>query len=146
MPRPSAPNPAPHPIHARSLQSVIPRLRRRLVQDVGRRLAQPRPLAAEADVADARDVLVAVAEVVREEEHEAVHLGEERAPDGDLLHVRRLRELERLDGPGVLGGGEVEVVAVDVQVEGSWCRGRGGGAEEDGVEFDLGGEAVCIFV
>ena len=112
---------------------MIPRLRRRLIEYVCRRLAQDGPLAAETHVADPAHVLVAVGEVVLEEEHDAVHFAKERALDGDLLHVRRLRELKRLDGVGLLRGGEVEVVAVDEDLErpgGGW---RGRCAEEDGM-------------
>lgn len=94
---------------------MIPRLRRGLVQDIRGSLAQTRPLALEADVADARDVVAA--KVVDEEEHQPLHLAEQRALDGDLLHVRRLRQLQHLHRLGVLGRREVQVVAVDVEVE-----------------------------
>lgn len=121
-----SPNAAPHLVDARPLDLVIPRLRGRLVDDVGRRLAQLGPLALEAHVAHARDVLVAVAKVVDEEEAQPLHLAEEGALDGDLLHGRRLRQLQLLHGLEVLGRREVEVVAVDVQVQRLGRRGGGG--------------------
>lgn len=134
---PSPANVAAHLVDAGALEGVVPRLGRRLVDDVGGRPAQPRPLAPEADVADARDVLGAVPEVVGQEEAQPLHLAEEGALDGYLLDLGGLGELERLHGLQVLGGGEVEVVAVDEEVAGP--RGRVGrrGPEEDGVQLDL---------
>lgn len=103
---------------------MIAGVRRRLIYDVSRRAAELHPLALEAKVADAGLVLVAIGEVVDEEEGEALDAAEEGALDGDLLDLGGARELELLGGRGVLGGGEVEVVAVDEDLEGA--RGGGG--------------------
>ena len=120
---------------------MITRVRRGLVQDVGRGSAQLHPLALEADVRDPGDVLVAVAKVVGEEERQPAHLAEEGALDRQLLDVRGSRQLKGLRGLGFLGGGKVDLFAVDEDFEG-FGRGRGvGGAEGDGVELDLAGEA-----
>lgn len=132
--------PNPHPLHL-----MIPRIRRRLIKYILRRPPQRRPLAAEAEVRDARDVLVAVAKVVGEEERQAAHGVEARAPHGEFLDLRGLAELKGLGRRGVVGRGEVDVVPVEEDVQGLGGRGGGGGAQEDGVEFYLGGEAggVC---
>lgn len=66
--RPPASDPTPHLVHVCPLDLVIARVGRRLVEDIRRRPAQLHPLALEAHVRDARDVLFAVPEVVREEE------------------------------------------------------------------------------
>lgn len=71
-----------------------------------------------------------------------MHLAEQRPLDGYLLHVRRLRQLELLHGGRVLGRREVHVVPVDVDVERLGRRRARGCAQEDGVQFDLGREAV----
>lgn len=115
--RPPPSNATPHLIHIRPLHLVIPRLRSRLIDDVRRRLAQSRPLALEAQVTDPRHVLVAVAKVVHEEQHQPLDAAKRRALDGDLLDFRRLRELQDLHRRGIVGGGKVDVVAVDVEVQ-----------------------------
>ena len=74
---------------------MISGLRRRLIKNVIRRLAQPRPLPLEPNITDPRDIL---AEVVLEEQHQTLHLAEERPLDGDLLDVGCLAEFEGLCG------------------------------------------------
>lgn len=69
---------------------MIPRLRCRLVDDIRRCLAQSCPLALEANVADARDVLVTVAKVVGEKEAQALDFAKECSLDGNFLNVRCL--------------------------------------------------------
>ena len=75
------------------------------------------------------------------EEGQPLHLTKERALDGYVLHVGRLRELKQLRGAGLLGGGEVEVVAVDEDLEGARGRLGVGCAQLDGVQLYLAGEA-----
>lgn len=66
---------------------MIPGLRRRLVDDVRRCLAQSCPLALEANIADTRDILVTVAKVVGEKETQALDFAKERPLDGDFLNI-----------------------------------------------------------
>lgn len=136
----SASNPTAHLIDAGALESMIARPRGALVDDVGRGPPQGGPLPLEAEIAHPRDVLIAVAKVVREEQRQALDLAEEGALDGDVLDVGGLGELEGLGGLGLLGRGEVEVVAVEEQTEGLGRAGGGRGAQEEGVELYLGGK------
>ena len=53
-----------------------------------------------------------------------------------------LRDGESLRGLEVRRGGEVDVVAVVVDFEGSGTAGGGGGSYEDGVQLQDAGEAV----
>ena len=124
--RSPASNPASHLVHVRALDRVVAGLRGRLVEDVGRRAAQLHPLAAEPEVADARDVLVAVAKVVREEEGQAARLAEARALDGYLLHVAGPAEVKSLRRLQVLGGRKVNVVAILKDLERLRRAGRVG--------------------
>lgn len=112
------PNPTPHLIHTRPLDLVIPRLRRGLINNISRRPSKLRPLALEPNVRDPRDVLVSVAKVVGEEEHQTLDLAEQRPANGDFLEFARLGELEGLHGVELFGGGKVDVVAVDEEVQG----------------------------
>lgn len=109
-------NPTPHLIHTRPLDLVIPRLRSSLINNISRRASKLRPLALEPNIRNPRDVLVPVAKVVREEEHETLDLAEQRTADGDFLELTRLGELEGLHGVELLGGGKVDVVPVDEEV------------------------------
>lgn len=121
---------------------MVPRVRRRLVDDVGRGAAELHPLPAEADVREARHVVVAAAEVVGEEERQALDAAEAGAADGELLDVRGLRELELLRRLLVLGRREVEVLAVLEDAQRARRAGRLRRAQEDGVELDLPREAA----
>lgn len=125
---------------------MIPRLRRRLIQNIRRRPAQLRPLTLKPQIANPRDILLAVAEIVHEEQRQRVHAVEERAPHGDLLQVGRLREFQLLYGLELFGGGEVQGVPVGEEAEGFGGAGGGGGAEEDGVEFDLGSKPSILSI
>jgi hypothetical protein len=73
---------------------------------------------------------------------QAAHSVEQRALDGNFLHIVRLRQFESLCGLQGRGGVEVEIVAVDEDFQCHGSRGRGGGSDEDAVESDLGGEPV----
>ena len=53
-----------------------------------------------------------------------------------------LRDGQSLRGLEVRRGGEVDVVAVVVEFEGSGTAGGGGGSYEDGVQLQDAGEAV----
>ncbi|ROW03671.1 hypothetical protein VMCG_05483 [Cytospora schulzeri] len=111
-----------------------------LVDDVGRRPAQLHPLAPEAQVADPRDVLVPVPEVVREEEGQPLDLAEPGALHGQVLDLRGLRQLELLVRGEVLGRLEVDVLLVLEDLEGPGRAGGLRGADEDRVQLDLAGE------
>ena len=70
---------------------------------------------------------------------------EQRAFHAQILNIVGLRQFERLRGVGRRGvrkRGEIEVVAVEVDVESAW--GGGGGSAEVGyaVEADLGYETT----
>lgn len=110
-------------------------------KDIGRCSSQLHPFALEAQVRDPRDVLVAVAKVVREEEGEALHLAELGPLHGEVLHLGGLRELELLLGGRVLGRLEVDVLPVLEDLERLGRAGRLRRADEDGVQLDLPGEA-----
>lgn len=125
---------------------MIPRIRRRLIQNILRGPPQRRPLAAEAEVRNPRNVFVTVAKVIGEEEGQAAHGVEARAPHGEFLDLRGLAELKGLGRRGVVGRGEVDVVPVEEDVQRLGGGGGGGGAQEDGVEFYLGGEAGGVLV
>ena len=99
----------------------------------------PSPITSAASFDD--ELFRAIGEVVGKEKRQPLHLAEEGALDGDVLHVGRLRELKQLGRAGLVGGGEVEVVAVDEDLEGARGALRVGGAELDGVQFYLAGEA-----
>lgn len=108
--------------------------------------AEGHPVAGEAEEGDAGGGEVAVvvrgqAVVVLDEEGD----GPSRVPAGaferDVLQLRRLREGERLRGREVRRRGEVEVVAVEEELERRGRRRRGGRAEQDRVQLDLPREA-----
>ena len=58
------------------------------------------------------------------------------------MDVVGLRDRQGLRGLEVRRGGEVDVVAVVVEFEGSGTAGGGGGSYEDGVQLQDAGEAV----
>lgn len=99
------------------------------------------PFSLETEVRYPRDVLLAVAKVVREEQGQSLHLSELGALHGDVLDLGRLRELEFLFGGCVLGRLEVDVLLVLEDLE---CLGRAGrlrGADEYRMQLYLPGEA-----
>jgi len=103
----------PHLIHIRPLDLVITRIRRRLVQNIRRRATKLHPLPPKAYIPQPRDVLVAVAKVVRKEQTQPSH-GAELGPFYvELLHFGRLRQLKRLRPLALLRDAEVDIVAVD---------------------------------
>lgn len=110
-------------------------------EDVGRGPAQLHPLPLEAEVRDPRDVLVAVAKIVREEKGEALDLAKLGPLDGEVLNLGGLRELELLLGGGVLGRLEVDVLPVLEDLERLGRAGRLRGADQDRVQLDLPGKA-----
>lgn len=112
---------------------MIARIRRCLIQDIRRRPAQLHPLTLEAQIRQPRDILIAVAKVVGEEQRQALHPAKLGALDGQLLHLGGTAELEFLRGFTVLCSGEIHVIAVLEDAEGPWGAVRVGGAEEDGV-------------
>lgn len=96
---------------------MITRVRRGLIQDVRRGAPELHPLPSKTHVAQPRDVLVAIAKVVREEERQPPYSAELGPLDRELLHLGRARQLEGLRALALLGGAEVDVVAVDDDFE-----------------------------
>ena len=141
IPPPCPSDPTSQPLsHPRS-QLMIARVRSRLIKKIHRFPAQLHPLAFEPQIANPRLVLVALAPIILEKQVQRSTSVEEGALDGNLLDFVRLRELEGLRGWQVGRGAEVEVVGVEVEFAGLRSGGSGGGAEEEAVEADLGGEA-----
>ena len=130
----------PQPLlHPRN-RLMITRIRRQLHHKIHGLLIQPHEIPLEPQITDPRLILLAPAPVILEEERKRPRRVEQRALDGYLLHVVRLRDLERLRGRLVGRGGEVEGVVVEEEFEGLGGGGRGRGAEEDAVEADSAGE------
>ncbi len=124
---------------------MIPRIRRRLVEDIDRFSIERQPLALEAQKRKPRRLLVAVvAVVVDEEQGDAARRVPERALEWDVLQLGRLGEMDRLSWCGFERRVEVEVVVVQEQTHGlgSACRGRR--TQEKGVELDLGCESIFM--
>ena len=84
-------NTASHLIHTRSLKLMISWVSSSLIDEIRRCSTELRPLALEAEVRDACDVLVAIAKVVGKEEHQLLNLAKQRPLNGDFLNIARLR-------------------------------------------------------
>lgn len=119
---------------------MITRIRRQLDHEIYRLLIQPHEIPLEPQIADPRLVLLPPAPIVLEEQRQRPRRVKQRALHRYLLHLVRLRDLERLRGRLVGRGGEVEVVVVEEELEGFGGGGRRGGAQEDAVQADLTGE------
>lgn len=133
----------PHPIDTRSLQLMISRIRRRLIDNLLGRPPKRHPLPLEPQVRHPRDVLLAAREIVLEEEGQPLHGAELGPLDGELLHLGGLREVKGLCGLGLFRRGEVEV-EVGEDLEGAGRGGGGRGKEGDGVQLYLAGEAGVV--
>lgn len=121
---------------------MIRRPSRRLVDDILRRLSQRHPLSLETNITDSRLILLSLGKIIREKQAQSLHGVELGSLDGQFLDFRSLGELEFLCRSGVLGLTEIVDVGVGEEAEGARGRGGGRGAQEDGVQFDLGCETV----
>lgn len=109
---------------------MILRIRRLLIQHLKRLPIQLRKLSLEPNPIQPRDIVPVIIlhkqrQVVRIPKLSPLHL--------QLLDIVRLRDGESLRRLEVRGGGEVEIVSVVVDFEGSGTAVGGGGTDEDGV-------------
>jgi hypothetical protein len=103
-----------------------------------------RPLSLETQIQYTRDILLSTAVVILEEQIDARGAVPFGAVERHFNHFVATGEGEGLRWWKVGGGGEVEGVAVSVEVD---CLGGGGGvggAEEEGEEFHGAGESEWI--
>lgn len=97
---------------------MIPRVRRLLIQKLHGLPIQPHKLPLEAQIIKTCGVIPVI---ILEEQIQAVNIVEKRPFDRYLLHVRGLRERERLRRRLLRRGPEVQVVFVGEEFEGLWC-------------------------
>lgn len=127
IPPPISPSPAqptPHPQHIRPLHLMITWIRGRLIQNPLRRAPQLHPLPLKPQIPQPRHVLLPVPEIILKEQTQALCLAKQRPLDGDILYLGGLGEVQLLRGRELRGEVEVDVVAVDEELEGA---GGGGG-------------------
>ena len=122
---------APHLIDRCALHGMIAGVRSRLVEDIRRCSAELHPLSLEAQISDPGDVFLPVTKIVRKEESQPLYFAEARSFDGQLLDVRRLRQLKLLGALLLFGGPEVDIIPVDEHLEGLGCAGRVGCPQQD---------------
>jgi hypothetical protein len=77
---------------------MISRVSSSLIDDIRRRSSKLSPFALEAQVRNTGHILIAIAKVVRKEEHQPLHLSKECSLYGNLLQITSLGEFESLNG------------------------------------------------
>ena len=122
IPSASASKSASHPKTSSSLDSMIRRIRCRLIQYLLWRASKLHPLALESQVSDPRNILLAISMVIGKEQCEVLNFAELRTLDRNILDVRGPGEMKLLYRCQVGGGREIEVIAVDEYLQGP---GRG---------------------
>lgn len=108
---------------------MITRIRGRLIQNPLRRTPQPHPLPLKPQIPHPRHVLLAIPEIILKEQTQALRLAKQCPLDGDILHLGGLGEVQLLRGRELRGEVEVDVVAVDEELEGAGGGGRLRGAD-----------------
>lgn len=103
----------PHPNIRPNNRLMILRIRRRLIQHTHRLLIQLHKIPLEPQIANPRDILLAVTPIVLEEQRQAARRVEVRALDGDFLDLGGLADGQGLGRGFVRRGLEVEVVGVE---------------------------------
>lgn len=128
----------PHLINPNPLNLMIPRIRRRLIENITRRPSQLHPqLPLKPNITESSNIILPIREVIDKKQRHPSNRAKPRPLDGNLLDLGCLRQLKGLRGFHLLGDGEVDVVAVDDDLEGARGGGGGGCPEEEGVEFYL---------
>ena len=123
---------------------MITRVSSSLVQEADRLPVQRHELALKADVANLGDVLVTVTPIVFKKDRNGGSGIPMRAVQSDLKDILASHGLWDLDGLGwreVGGSREVQVVAILEKLECFRGSGGGRGVDENGVKFNLAGEA-----
>lgn len=116
---------------------MIRRIRRRLIIHQHRLPNRPRKVTLEPQIRDLRNLLIALALIILNKQSDASNVVEQCSLHGKLDGFVRGGggrcewDFEGLDGLQVGTGAEVEVVAVDVELDGTGGGLEGGGVDED---------------
>lgn len=134
----------PHPHTHFPLNLMITRPRRRLVHDLHRLPTQLDEIPLEPQIADPGHIFLAIPIVIFKKQRQRPARVEQLPLHEDVLDLGRLGKRNGLCRPCGARGREVQVVGVDVEVEGARRRGRGGREDVEGVEADLAREAGVV--